>query len=1216
MKHALKRSMILTFCFVLCLAMPPTTEARAEGSFFETATHEMIRSKIQTIGNMIKGSYWNAGMSEAALKTAINKGEYTTGTTNKPCSSHAKDENGKYPYCTSNEFGRAWQCNGFARYMAYAVFGVDFSTSAPWTYYRGSNAQNVSFEPGDIIYFWPNTIGTDAHWIMVWYTDGDDLYIIDANHGGNCKIFMGKYTQGSTPITVSRVRNLIVSEKASLTKAACNQNGASLTEPIVTANKATNITMTSATITGNIYFPTNMRPTYWGIDVGTTESNLTNVPLTKSNAISSSASSGVSISVDFSTDVSASNNPLHADTTYYYRFWAKYNGNNYAHSSVQSFKTLSSPHTYTASDFTLTAIDDSKITETTAYVRATVKHYSSNTLKKCGLYLGTSQNSLSKVSSLTETISAGVLNQYNPLPIYYTVGSESSALTPNTTYYYKFWIEAADGSEAESGIGQFTTKPGTAPQTCTVTFNPCGGSGYQTKTIAEGSQIGTLPTPSLYAYNFTGWYTALFGGTKISASTTVSGDVTYYAHWSRANPIKITLDPNGGTLMGEILSMRLTGYDKSRGADELIVYKNVNPSTNIYGREVAVDTNGKIVAIRQYGGPTPLTVPSGGYVISGNGNTAGGGGVFMKAVLDNSCTHMSIDHATGLVTAYPDYASWAADTRYAASGGKYPSLPTPTWTNHRFDGWYTAASGGTRVTTDTTVSATASHTLYAHWTELFSLDLNGCINGENQNSLMDCGTVDVYINGTLVKSGVSDFQQYYPAGTSYEIKNIQAAKGYTYIGCVQGSLSGKTSAGWTGVRLSFGKNYTVTYNANGGTGAPDSQTKVHGVDLKLSSTKPTRSDAAAGYYTVTLNANGGSVNPASLTAAYTTKYTFKNWNTKAAGGGVTYNPGMNYTTNSSLGLYAQWEETTSAAAVTLPAPTRDGYTFKGWAENSSAAEGVTGSYTPTGNVTLYAIWSSNAPVTYRVDSTVKNGGADISHTTASAGTVITVSNLHPHDGYELESITCTSQGGGTTDITQDRTFVMPASDVMITIIFKSSAPQNLFTDVSNPSEYYYNAVYWARDKGITTGRTPTTFDPYAPCTRGQIVTFLWRMMGEPSPASSTNPFTDVKPGDYFYTAVLWAYHREITTGKTATTFLPYSPCTREQSVTFLWRAAGKPGSGGGNPFKDVKAGTYYYDAVRWAVAKGITTGRTGTVFGVGQTCTRAQIVTFLYRYAT
>ncbi len=172
----------------------------------------------------------------------------------------------------------------------------------------------------------------------------------------------------------------------------------------------------------------------------------------------------------------------------------------------------------------------------------------------------------------------------------------------------------------------------------------------------------------------------------------------------------------------------------------------------------------------------------------------------------------------------------------------------------------------------------------------------------------------------------------------------------------------------------------------------------------------------------------------------------------------------------------------------------------------------------------------------------------------------------------------------------------------------------LFTDVSNPSEYYYDAVYWARDNGITTGRTPTTFDPYAPCTRGQIVTFLWRMMGEPSPASDSNPFTDVKPGDYFYTAVLWAYSRGITTGKTATTFLPYAACTREQCVTFLWRAAGKPGVSGKSPFKDVKAGTYYYDAVRWAVANQITTGRTATVFGVGQTCTRAQIVTFLYRY--
>lgn len=154
--------------------------------------------------------------------------------------------------------------------------------------------------------------------------------------------------------------------------------------------------------------------------------------------------------------------------------------------------------------------------------------------------------------------------------------------------------------------------------------------------------------------------------------------------------------------------------------------------------------------------------------------------------------------------------------------------------------------------------------------------------------------------------------------------------------------------------------YTVAYDANGGSGAPASQSKIKGQALTLSATTPTRASSSAGSFTVTLNANGGSISQTSLSAARTTSYTFKNWNTAANGSGTTYNAGASYTADEPATLYAQWNSSTTTAAVNLPSPTRSGYTFQGWATNSGATSGVTGSYTPDGNVTLYAIWKENS----------------------------------------------------------------------------------------------------------------------------------------------------------------------------------------------------------------------------------------------------------------
>ena len=193
--------------------------------------------------------------------------------------------------------------------------------------------------------------------------------------------------------------------------------------------------------------------------------------------------------------------------------------------------------------------------------------------------------------------------------------------------------------------------------------------------------------------------------------------------------------------------------------------------------------------------------------------------------------------------------------------------------------------------------------------------------------------------------------------------------------------------------------YTVSYNANGGSGAPSAQKKTSGQNLTLSSTKPTRASTSSSC-TITYNANGGSVSPTSATSSRTTSYTFKNWNTNSGGTGTSYNAGATYTANANATLYAQWNSSTSAfTAVTLPTPTRSGYKFIGWSTSSTATSGTTGSYTPTGNVTLYAIWSQSI-INYTISYNANGGsGAPASQTKSSETDLILSTSIPTRTGY-------------------------------------------------------------------------------------------------------------------------------------------------------------------------------------------------------------------------
>lgn len=241
-----------------------------------------------------------------------------------------------------------------------------------------------------------------------------------------------------------------------------------------------------------------------------------------------------------------------------------------------------------------------------------------------------------------------------------------------------------------------------------------------------------------------------------------------------------------------------------------------------------------------------------------------------------------------------------------------------------------------------------------------------------------------------------------------------------------------------------------------------------------------------------------------------------------------------------------------------------------------------------------------------------NGTVNSSRQTAKPGTTITLTAA-PEKNYVLDTLKAVnSNNNKEIKLTQKDgkyTFSMPSSNVTVTATFKNT---KTFTDVPNGS-YFEEAVNWAVKKGITTGISDTLFNPDGICTRAQAVTFLWRAAGSPAPQSSAMPFTDVPAGSYYYDAVLWAVENNITKGTSATTFHPDMNCSRAQIVTFLWRAGGSPAVSGNSAFSDVASDAYYAAAVAWAEKNGVTGGIGGGLFGSDNNCTRAQIVTFIYR---
>lgn len=337
--------------------------------------------------------------------------------------------------------------------------------------------------------------------------------------------------------------------------------------------------------------------------------------------------------------------------------------------------------------------------------------------------------------------------------------------------------------------------------------------------------------------------------------------------------------------------------------------------------------------------------------------------------------------------------------------------------------------------------------------------------------------------------------------------------------------------------------------------------------------------------------------------------------------------------NSGAGSYA------AGSVVTVRAGSRSGYTFNGWTSGSnvvfddpSAAETI---FTmPEGSVTVTANWTrdggsggstsggssssgrddSDPSYAVGIPDKTENGSVSVSPKNASQGDRVTVT-VKPDAGYELDSLKVFDKNGKELELTDKGdgrfTFIMPAGRVEVKATFTEEVKISPFRDVPTDA-YYYEAVKWAQKKGITGGIGNDLFGPYQPCTRAQIVTFLWRAAGSPEPEGTAAGMTDVAAGSYYEKAVAWAIENGITTGTADGRFAPDATCTRAQGMTFLFRAS-KASADGAPAFSDVAADAYYAEAVKWATDNGITNGTTSSTFSPGSGCTRAQIVTFLWR---
>ena len=409
----------------------------------------------------------------------------------------------------------------------------------------------------------------------------------------------------------------------------------------------------------------------------------------------------------------------------------------------------------------------------------------------------------------------------------------------------------------------------------------------------------------------------------------------------------------------------------------------------------------------------------------------------------------------------------------------------------------------------------------------------------------------------------------------------------------------------------------------------------------------TITNAPAAEHTVTVTNDGNGTASAShakavagteitLTATPNTGYHFKEW--QVMSGGVTIKDDKFLMPNGNVEVKAIFEKdapasteytitfdgndgtpsigsmtTTNQKLPSLPSASRSGsYSFDGWYTEKSGGTKITTDTVFHADTTVYAHW------TYTGGGSSNYSYYTIKATAGTGGSITPSGNVSVREGRDKTFTITPDKGYAVSNVKIDGRSIGAVKSYTFENVRRAHAIEVSFTRVNEfidvPSgSYFYEAVMWAVENGVTTGVSASRFDPDGICTRAQAVTFLWRAAGSPKPETRTMPFTDVPVGSYYYDAVLWAVENGITKGTSETMFSPDATCSRAQIVTFLWRSQKSPAAGTANPFTDVKASAYYADAVLWAVKEDVTKGTTNTTFSPDANCTRAQIVTFIWR---
>lgn len=517
-------------------------------------------------------------------------------------------------------------------------------------------------------------------------------------------------------------------------------------------------------------------------------------------------------------------------------------------------------------------------------------------------------------------------------------GSSSAGIYGNGNKLYEFSSSYSSGNYMACGNAQNTWTSLSGSVGMVIQHDGSGNSSFTTAVYCSVIALGYVISQSPLRY-----------ATLRDFGNTTSNPISVHAN----APYTLTYNANGGS-----------GAPANQGVYVGISYTIPNTAPTRTGYTFKGWAESDTATTAQY--------------VAGNSITPNGNKTLYAVWQINSYT------LTLNKDSYISAVSGGGSKNYGASYTAVATLGSATGYTYSFDGWYEGSTkkssslsyAGTMPASNLTLTAKGTRTANTYYVKFNANTGSGSMSNESF-------TYDVskaLTSNAFTKTGYT-FRGWdtNAAGTTVVYTNGQSVKNLAASGTVN------LYAVWQI------NTWTVAYNANGGSGAPSSQTKTYNVALTLSSVKPTRASVSAGSYTVTYNINyTGGTNPTAATAARTTSYSFKNWNTAQGGSGTSFNPGASYTANAAATLYAQWNSLTSTAAVTLPSPTRTGYNFKGWATSATATSGSTGSYAPNGNVTLYAIWqlktytlsiSQGAGSTISVTrgGTALSNGATISH---------------------------------------------------------------------------------------------------------------------------------------------------------------------------------------------------------------------------------------------